>query len=97
MTDENGSQAQQRDSKRAFQEGLAKPREDVVRPTGEEDQAQEHEKGSRRQGRPAANRQAQAHRQVSRQSVDNTKRRRIDSRKGGVYCARIFMFLFGIQ
>ena len=71
MTDENGSQAQQRDSERAFQEGLAKPRQDVVRPTGEEDQAEEHEEGSRRQGRPAADRQTQAHSQVSRQSVEN--------------------------
>ena len=53
MTDENGSQAQQRDSERAFQERLAESCQDMVRPASQEDQKKECQKGTGCQGGPA--------------------------------------------
>merc|ERR1712142_178804 len=61
---ENGSQTQQHYPERAFQEGLAESREDLVRSASQEDPQKEHQKGASGQSGAQTNRQTQAHRQM---------------------------------
>ena len=67
---QDGSQAQQHHPERAFQEGLAESREDLVRSASQEDPQKEHQKGASGQSGAQTNRQTQAHRQVGMGDVE---------------------------
>merc|ERR1711872_339928 len=79
----HGSQAQQRYSKRPFQEGLAEPCQNLVRPAGEKNQTREGEKGQGCPRRPKTHCLSQAYCQMPYHQVQQEATSRSRFHVGG--------------